>query len=421
MIQKLNKHWQEAYGRFFKRSLLLAMGFAIARLFGLMFSLLLGRALPTQEFGFIQYSILLAGIMGIGAQPFMQHTLARYISLSRSDPNRLSQVASTALALLGGIILLTLLVITTASALGNSFNLGAVIIFLCLTIYYGYYGLARGFEDSGRLSAVFIASNIIQFIAIFVVYSLLNSRETLPALAIYGLSYIGPALFLTFVYPLPVRFSRHLIDQSTAKELLRFSIPVWLSQALYALTAAGDVFILTNIAGEAAAGAFVFTRTLGLVFDFLPTSIGTLIMPRVAASASSPRRTVIFSSIAIIALSVVLSIPFLVIYPWFIQTFIQPEYLLPIPTVVIMILGQVAYGLHGVITGALLGQNRTVVGLVSRIILTVCLYIACYALIPSMGIDGAAFANLIAAGIAVLTYPLLISLLRSRRLIQVEA
>lgn len=421
MIRKLNNQLQGAYGRFFKRSLLLAAGFAIARLFGLGFSLLLGRALPTEQYGFIQYSILLAGIMGIGTQPFMQHTLARFLSLARKDTDHLDQVVSTSVVLLGGIVLVTMLLITIASAVGESFNLGAVVIFLCLTIYYGYYGLARGFEDSGRLSAVFIASNVVQFIAIFVVYSLLKSRETLPALAIYGLSYIGPVLFLTLAYPLPVRVRRPLIDQTTAKELLRFSIPVWLSQALFALTAAGDVFILTNIAGAATAGAFVFTRTLGLAFDFLPTSIGTLIMPRVAASASSPRRMVMFSSVAIIATSVVLTIPFLLVYPWFIQTFIQPNYLLPISTVVIMILGQVAYGLHGVITGAIIGQNRNLVGLVSRIILTVCLYVACYALIPSMGIDGAALANLIAAGIAVLTYPLLISLLRPRRLAIVES
>lgn len=418
MIRKLNEQMQGAYGRFFKRSLLLAVGFAVARLFGLTFSLLLGRALPTEEYGFIQYSILLAGILSIGTQPFTQHTFARFVSIVRQDTQRLSQVVSTAAAMLGGIVLLTLIVITALAGLSSTFNVGAVLIFLCLMVYYAYYGLARGFEDSGRLSAVFIASNIVQFIAIFIAYSLLNTRQTLPALAIYGLSYLGPVLFLTFAYPLPIRFRREEVDRTTAKELFRFSVPVWLSHALFALTAAGDVFILISLAGSAAAGAFVFTRTLGLVFDFLPTSISTLIMPRVAASAASPRRMVLLSSTVILASSAVMGIVFLLVYPWFIQTFIQPDYLLPMPTVLVMILAQVAYGLHGVLTGVVMGQNRTIVELFSRVIMTVCLYVACYSLIPTFGIGGAALANLITAVVALLTYPLLISLLRPRPLAQ---
>ncbi len=339
--------------------MLLAVGFAVARVLGLAFSLLLGRVLPTEDYGYIQYSILLAGIIGIGAQPFMQHTFARFVSTSRGDERNLGEVASTSLAILTVIIALTLVAVVAVSLFTGSLNLGAIIIFLCVAFYYAYYGLARGFEDSARLSAVFIASNFIQFIAIFAVYYLLHVRETFPALAIYGLSYIGPVVFLTIFYPIPVRLGLNLIRRTVANELVRFSGPVWMSHALYALMASGDVFILTSLAGEGKAGAFVFTRTLGLAFDFLPVAVSTLIMPRVASSASSPRRILMLSIGVILAVSAVIGVFFMLLYPWFIQTFIQAAYLLPSLTVLVIVLAQVAFGLPGVITGVFVVQHRT--------------------------------------------------------------
>jgi O-antigen/teichoic acid export membrane protein len=422
MLNKLRERLQGGGGHFIRSSLLLAVGFAVARVLGLAFSLLLGRALPTDEFGYIQYSILLSGIFAIGTMPFMQHTFARFLSISRTDERKRDEVFSTAVAILGGIIVLTLLFIGLFSVISQNFNPGAFIIFLCISLYYGYYGLARGFEDSKRLSTVFIASNFIQFIAILVTYYLLHERATFPALAIYGLSYVGPVLFLTFFYPIaPLRFRFADVKRTVAAELLRFSGPVWVSHALFAFTTSGDVFILTTLAGEAAAGAFVFTRTLGLTFDFLPVAISTLIMPRVASSASSPRRLLLLSMGIVLAVNVVLSVIFLVMYPWFIVTFIQPDYLLPMATVVVIILAQVAFGLHGVVTGVVVGQSRTGVELISRLIIVVCLYTACYALIPSQGIMGAALANLIAAVGGLLSYPLLIELFRRRAPVPVQA
>lgn len=418
----LRGRFQGAGGRFVKSSLLLAVGFAVARVLGLAFSLLLGRVLPAEDYGFIQYSILLAGIFAIGAMPFMQHTFARFLSITRTNDQKRDEVTSTTVAILAVIIVLTLLAIVVFSLISQNFNPGAIIIFLCIALYYSYYGLARGFEDSKRLSAVFIASNFIQFIAIFVTYYLLHERATLPALVIYGLSYVGPVVFLHFFYPIaPLRFSLKNVNRAVAGELLRFSGPVWISHALFAFTTSGDVFILTSMAGEAAAGAFVFTRTLGLAFDFLPTAISTLIMPRVASSASSPRRILMLSMGIVLAVNAVLSVIFLVMYPWFITTFIQADYLLPTSTVLVIILAQVVFGMHGIMTGVIVGQSRTGVELVSRLIIVICLYSACYALIPSYGVMGAALANLIAAVAGVLTYPLLIEGLRRRPAVPVSA
>jgi O-antigen/teichoic acid export membrane protein len=422
MLTKLRERLQGGGGRFIKSSLLLAVGFAIARVLGLAFSLMLGRELPTEDYGYIQYSILLATIFAIGTMPFMQHTFARFLSISRTDERQRSEVFSTSLAIWGGLLGLTLILVGIFSVVSGNFNPVAVIIFLCISLYYAYYGMARGFEDSRRLSLVFIASNFIQFVAIFVTYILLHEQATFPALVIYGLSYVGPVLFLIFFAPIPgLQFSFQRIKQTVARELLRFSGPVWASHALFAFTFSGDVFILTSLAGEAAAGAFVFTRTLGLAFDFLPTSIATLIMPRVASSAASPRRLLVLSLGVVLAASLVIGIGFLVVYPWFITTFIQPEYLLPTATVLVIILAQVVFGLHGVVTGVVVGQSRTGVEFASRLIIVVALYSACYLLIPTQGVLGAALANLIAAVVGLLTYPLLIEAMRRRTLLPVQA
>jgi O-antigen/teichoic acid export membrane protein len=393
MFVSLRNRLQSSTGRFFKSSILLAGGFAIARVLGLFFSLLLVRVLPAESYGAIQYSILLAGIIAIGTQPLMQHAAARFVSVSRADPERLNRVVSTSFWLLGIVTVLTLVVVACISLVTGVFDLGALIIFLGFTVYYGYYGLARGFEDSPRLSLLFIGSNLIQFVALLVVYYALASRATLPALLIYGGSYILAVAALLIVRPLPVRPRLALVDRAVGAEIARFSLPVWASHAMFALGAAGEVLVLTALVGEAAAGVFAFTRTLTMAFDFLPSAISTIIMPRVA-NATGERLTQISVGLVLLV-NLGMGAVFLLLYPWFVTTFFDASYLLPVPQVLLMIVAQTLGGIHGILAGVVVGRNRPTVEFINRLLWVICLYASCYLLIPRLGIEGAILAGLL--------------------------
>lgn len=402
MIAKLRNRLRAPGGQFVRSSLLLTVGYAIARVFGLMFGLLLGRVLHTEDYGYIQYSILLAGIIGIGVQPLVQHTLARYISQNRDNQAGLNETTSTILSSVGVLTILTLVITLIIFALTGSFNLGALVIFGGVSLYYTYVGLARGFEDATRLSLVFIASNVVQFVAIVVVYYVLNSRDTLPALLIYGLSYVGPVFYLLVRHPLPVNVSARHVRWARSGPWVRFTLPIWASHTMFALGASVDVFLLAQIAGQGVAGAYAFNRTLCIVFDFLPSALGTLIMPRVAAGSNAARLMLVSGGMVLVTSAAVGAV-FLLFYPWVIQTFFSLEYLLDQSTMLIMIIAQSLFGLHGVLSGVVLGQGRASLEFISRVVILAGLYIGGMLLIPAHGVAGMAGASLITAvaGIAV--------------------
>lgn len=412
MIASIRQRLQHSSGQFVKRSFILAVGFAIARGLGLMYSLLLGSVLSAEDYGYVQYSILVGGIIAIGTQPLLQHTLARFVSIHRNDPAQLERFVSTTLALTGALTLVSLAVSALVLTLSGDTNPGALLVFLGLTVYYAYYGVARGFEDSARLSLVFILSNFVQFIALLVVYFWLHSRESLPALAIYGLSYVGPVVFLSLTMRFPLRLARAALSGETAKTILRFTTPIWGSYGLYAVSAAIDIFLLTSMVGKAAAGAYAFNRTLCMMFEFFPTALATLIMPNVAARASGARRLTLQSILVVSGVSVVLAAVSLPLYPWAMSMFFSQDYQFPLLTFGIMIAAQTLWGIHGILSNVYVGRGQTLVEFASRVMILALLAGGCVLLIPSYGTHGAALANIIAAAITVATYPLLGRLLK---------
>jgi O-antigen/teichoic acid export membrane protein len=404
MIATIRRQLTSSDGRFLKSSAILTVGFIIARALGLGFSLLLGRALPAESYGSIQYSILLSGLLLIGTQPFVQHILAREISVTRNDPEKLNRMFNSSVALIPVIIVITLVIAVPLFILSGEINIGALVIFFGATLFYSYYGLARGFEASGHLVAVFIASNAIQLLLILVIYFVFKEQSTLPALAVYGLSYVVPVMFLSWRYPLPVHYEGLAIDGAIAGNLVKASVPLWISQATYAFGTGADVFLLQRFFPDSSIiGAYTFTRQLNLIFDFVPMALQTLLLPRAARAdnRASRRRLMLISLAGVIATNIICAIIYLAAYEWFIRTFFDERYLLPAAAVLLMVTMQMIYGLYSVVGSMLVGINRSSIEMASRIIVVITMYAACWLLIPTQGATGAALSNLIAAIVSI--------------------
>ncbi|MBX3085943.1 MAG: oligosaccharide flippase family protein [Anaerolineae bacterium] len=410
MIASLRQRFKILDSRFLKSSAILAAGFALARFLGLGFSLLLGRMLPAERYGYIQYIILIAGLLSIPTMPFFQHLVARQVSIHRDNTEQLHRVYTNAWIVMFGLCLLTVLFTIPLFVLAGTLDLGAYLIFFGVTLFYAYYGLARGFEDSTRLAIVFVSSNLIQLVVIAIVYVALREQSVLPALAIYGLSYVVPVLLITALYPLPVRIRLKYFDWKTMKELIVAAVPIWISHSTYAFANGADVFILRRFSGDAVVGAYTFTKTLNIVFDFVPSALGTMIMPRAASMQSNRRRLMLMSAVGVLAISAVIAVVYLSLYQWIILSFFKPEYLLPAVAVITMIAMQTIFGLQGVISGMLIGVNRPAVEMGGRIITVISLYVTCLLLIPPYGVVGAAVANLISSIISVGSFVVLLEL-----------
>jgi O-antigen/teichoic acid export membrane protein len=417
MIQTLRRQAAGLDLRFLTSTTVLTVGIALARLFGFGFSLILARRLTPEDYGFVQYSITLAGIVSVGTMPFMQHVLARFIGRYKAEGEAvLAEYMNAIWWIVTGITALSIVLAVPILALSGRLHLGVMIIFLGVTLFYSYYGLARGYMASYRLMIVYLGSNVVQIIAIFIVYYLLENQSVGPSLMIYGVSYLLPIVLLQIFSPLPLHWKLKLPPFSKVMELLRFSAPVWTSHIAYTLYAGIDVLLLERYAGNAAVGAYALSKTLSMLLSFVPIGINTVLLPKAAGIPREQHGRLLRQMMLIFAVA---NLPFLVLYLLGYQLFVQfifgRAYVVGYDVILMLALAEILYGLHGMITAIVVGGNRPHLETISRLLTVVVVVITGSIVIPAHGISGAAFTVLISGIIAVGTYALTLLLERNRK------
>lgn len=405
MTQSIRQRLASADLQFLTGSTVLTLGIAIARVLGFGFSMILTRKLTQADYGFVQYCITLAGIVAIVTQPFAQHVLARFISQYKGDRDQLVNFLNTAALVILVLTGLTLLVAVPVLIAIGRFNAGVLTVFIGVTIFYIYYGAARGFIASSRLLAAYLGSNLVQIIAIFLLYVVFDEQSPMPALLVYGLSYFVPLAVLQILYPLPLRFKLSLPSRESVTTLVRFSIPIWLSHIAYMLHAALDVLLLEAFWGTATVGAYALTKTLTTLFNFIAMGITTLLMPKVAEVPKEQHRALLINALtlALVVNGAVLLI-FMVSYHWFVGSFFGLDYVLDTGVVLTMALAEIVFVVHGVITAVIIGGGSPRLETLSRGVALGCAFVLGMVLVPQFGIAGAALMNVCSAVISVAIY-----------------
>jgi O-antigen/teichoic acid export membrane protein len=410
LISNVMRRLKSADGSFLRSSAIVTGGFAIARILGLGFSLLLARLLTPENYGFIQYAITVGTIMTVLTMPFAQHILARRISEDVKNEANVEATFSNFTVAFFAVFLLTIVLAIPLLLLANSLYIGIFVIFAGVSLYYFYLGTARGFVASARLSIAFVASNLLQLIIILIIYSTMGTQDPLPATLIYGLSYLPPIILLSIFAPLPINFRPALVKMRDVIALMRETVPVWISQVAYLLGQNLDVLLIRAFTNDATLGVYAFTKTLCLAFEMVPGGIQTVILPRIAMSTTSnARRKLVLMGLGITAVfNVILIIVFLVAYEPLVRLFFSEAYIIPIHIVLIMALAQSLLGVQNILSNTLLGMNRAWLDTANRAITLVASPVTGLLLIPPLGLLGAALASLIGVGAYLVSFPVLI-------------
>jgi O-antigen/teichoic acid export membrane protein len=239
---------------------------------------------------------------------------------------------------------------------------------------------------------------------------LLGTQSTLPALIIYGLSYVLPIALLQRIDPFPVAMRLRAVSAAVIRELLRFAAPVWVSHAFFTLSAAIDVLLLERFWGEEAVGVYALTRTIVMGFTFFPQGLTMLLMPKVAGSVEGQHRRILYSSLAInvLVVAVLFGIYLLLYRP--VVTFVGEAYYIGMTFAVVMALSAAVYTVHAILTSYLVGRKQPELETVSRVVNTLVTVVGGLLLIPRLGVQGAAYASLLSAVLATLAYPTLLLL-----------
>ena len=383
----------------------LSVGSAVARVLGLCVSLMLAAAFSASDFGVIRYGIALASIVAMGTQPFGQHVIARFVGRNRGAPAKIDASLSNLFFILPIVFAVSFLFAVPVLRYLGTFNIGIMVIFAGQTLFYTYWGLSSGFLEPRRLTAAYLGSNLCQIMLVFLLIQQLGIKSPTAAFLVYGLSYVLPVTLLGVWWPLPGKAKRHLIQGKAIAELLRFSVPIWISHSCYVVGSSMDLLILQRNVSSAELGAYSLSKTLATVFAFVPEGIATLLMPKVAASAKQAHRQILSRMlVASLLVNGVVLVTYLPVVRPFTARIFGADYLVFLSVSILLALGMIASGMHSMITAVFVGSGKPGAESISRIMDLAATSLGCWFLISHHGGLGAAISMLMGKIAALVTY-----------------
>jgi O-antigen/teichoic acid export membrane protein len=383
-----------------KGSVVISIGMLVARGLAFVFYLILARAFAPGEYGEIQYALAIAEIIAIGTQPFGQHVLARFVGIHKESPDELRRFLSNAWTILTGLLVITFALAIPALVFLSLQSLGVLVVVAGTSIFYAYWGLARGFLASGRLVVAYLASNLLQLILTFWFIQVLGIKSVPLALVIYGGSYLLPLLLLQIVRPLFSSFDRRLVSWNDIKPILRFSLPIWLSHAMYMLSLTIDILLLRNLSDAETLGQYALAKNISVLFFFVPSGISTVLMPRVASLPEKQHKKLLIQSLALaVLINLGILAALLLFGAQIVSRLFGAEYLSSPATVLALSAGMIVFGIHAIISSVQVGKGFANRETISRFIILLTFALVGWSLIPLYGALGAAI-SVLAGGIS---------------------
>jgi O-antigen/teichoic acid export membrane protein len=408
-INRVRSYFRQRFStselQFLKGSAVVSAGMAVGRALGFLFSIVLARVFVPADYGKVQYAIAIASIVAIATQPFIQHVLARFVGKYREDESALRRKLTNAWVVLLGLFAGTLIVATPSLLLLGRFNIGIIFIYTGITLFYTYWGLATGFYAPGRLVIAFLGSNAVQIVATIVLIQVIGIESPVLAMAIYGLSYFLPIGLLQIFKPFPITFQPNLISRADIFDLVRFSAPLWVSQAAWAFGSSIDLIFLEALTDDTTVGVYALARTLTMIFEFIPVGISAILMPKIAAMPRSEHGRVLRNMVELsLAANLVLLVGYLLVGRWLIQIVVGPEYLVKTSVFLVLALYIIVGGVGSLFGAVFVGSDRASFEMGGRIVSLLVAIAICALLIPSLGGLGAAIAKLGAVLIELATF-----------------
>ncbi|MCS6880714.1 MAG: lipopolysaccharide biosynthesis protein [Oscillochloridaceae bacterium] len=392
---------------FIRGSTLLSVGTALGRLLAMGFWLILARVFVPADYGAVQYAITIGGLIAVATQPFGQYVLARYVGSARANCQQLRAVITNGLFFLTALALLSLgLAIPILAAL-RQLTFEVLLLFAGLTLYYGYWGLATGFTASGQLTAVYVGSNLLQLVMVFIVFWFSDALTPALAAAIYALSYVPVIVALQARWPLPLALSRSDLRLDMLGDLARFSWPIWVSHISYMLYTAIPILLLEYHLFLDALGVFSLANTLTAAFTIINHSIATLFLSRISQAPAGQRRLLLLRTLAVVALlNAVILAGYLLLVQWVVIGLFGVAYAGDLGTYVFLALATIAGGIQLLITAALIGSGNVWLEASARMLQCLVVGVVAWWLVPQQAALGAAIAALAGALAALAFYSL---------------
>lgn len=374
--------------RFVKDSAIVGIGSTAARLLGLVFSILLARFLTEADFGFVRYSLTLAGIFTI-VSASAPASIGRFIAANPNDPKARDRYYTNGIVGFVLILAASLLVSVIAMWLLDAFDFGTLFSVVGLSVFFIYISVMRGMSSAWKMGLSYISTNVVLLLLAVVFLGLLNLASATLALIIYGLANCVPLIVLELARKTPLKFQRDLVSKDTLFELGKFSIPLIMANGAYTLWFGMDT-VLIEALNPPYLSTYGIAKVLSQAFVFVPTAIALVLMPKVAAmDLKKSVRFCTFAAAAALGLTLVgVLLVWLVGQP-VISLLFNNKYNDAYGPLLVLGVGMSIYSVYLILEGFMVGRGQPSSHAWAMSVAVVVATIVGFLLIPSTGLLGA--------------------------------
>jgi len=191
------------------------------------------------------------------------------------------------------------------------------------------------------------------------------------------------------------------LDLGRLRAAAKFGANVWFANAMVILVYRFDVFLLNAYAGASEAGYYAVAIAVSGALGVLPTALGSVLMPRLAALDSEGEQRLLRETEAralrhTMLILVVTSVLLAVSLPVVIKPVFGAEFGPSVAPAMILIPGSAALGLTNALYAALAGRGRPEFAFRAALITTPIAIAIYFLLVPSLETEGAALGSTVA-------------------------
>ncbi len=374
-------------------SSLIFAGFSVARLLGFLFSVVAARVLSPTDFGQMSYVLALATIASVllSSSPA---GLSRFLARHAGDPREQESYLSNWLAVVGGLVVISLLAavpISLAGRLNGWMMAGLAVNLVGIAVLETYREVQRGLGRFLAMTLFYGLANLLQLVAV-VAAALIGRRSPQLFVFIYGASSLAAWAVMERLAPVGLRLARSTLDRQRLLAILRFARPLLAQSVFFAIWFSADLVFVQLILEPSATGNYAAAKTLANSLWLAPTAIGMALVPRVARLPQTEVRRYLAGVLVLTAVVTVSTTAFVVAYgrPLIVAAFGDhyPQAAIPLG---ILAVGMGLHGLYIVMFNLWIGLGRPMVNMVSAAAGMVCTLVAALLLVHAHGLLGAAW------------------------------
>ena len=374
-----------------RKTIVLAFSNFVTRGLGMLFFVLLAKALTVSEYSLFRYLITLASMFGLAFYG-IPTALAKYLSQPDTDNRSRSEYLGATIALLG--IIYAILILTVLIFNDNKFYL--IIFIFAYLIDLFYLGFSRGLLDYLKLNAYKLIANSLQFLILGGLFLINGKIDFAFGVIFYAFSGVISLLVFEIIrWQMKASFSNF---KNRFYGVVKFSVPVTFGGIGWTVLLGITSIYLEKYIDIDQVGYYSVGVTLMQTFSFLPDAIFTLLMPKISGLNDKtriikPLRLAFYSCLLV---TILIFLP-LYFYRSLIITFVFSEKYLAASIIILpLAIGQLFIILNQIYGTALQGLGNPKVPSIIIAIAAGINVILGYIFVRKFGLIGAAYSFAIA-------------------------